>query len=283
MGATSGTGAIALAGTAGTHALAWYLGLLALLLVCGFFAGSVVVRRVRAGEIAGGGRKESAGPPIWGIGLVIAAAAGFAAVAYVTRNGAGMQVDQVFLDALQANVPAQVVKQFKWITWFGDARTLALLCIGTAAALLACGDKALALGLVAAVGGNGLLNMEMKRMFDRPCPQHDLDPMLGHGLCFPSGHTSGAVVAYGMLAYVLMRILPQRWQLPMLMAATTLVFTVGCSRVFIQAHFPSDVLAGFASGMAWLALVMAFTETWLRGRRTGVRRYGPAEQPAANH
>lgn len=283
MGAMSGTDAISLAGTAGAHALAWYLGLLALLLVCGCFAESVLARRHRTGEVAGGGRKGSSAPPVLGIGLVIAAAAGFAAIAYVTRNGAFAQADQVFLDAVRANVPAQVVKQFKWITWFGDARTLALLCIGAAAVLLARDDKTLALGLGVAVGGNGMLNDAMKRMFERVCPRHDMAPLLGHSFCFPSGHASGAVVAYGMLAYVLMRILPQRWHLSVLMVTTTLIFTVGCSRVFVQAHFPSDVLAGFASGMAWLALVVVFTETWLRGRRPGVRRYGPARQSAVNH
>jgi membrane-associated phospholipid phosphatase len=203
--------------------------------------------------------------PSSGLGLVIVASATFAGIAYITRGGAFARADQVFLAALQPNVSERAVKHFRWITWFGDdARTLALLCIGTPAALLARGDKALALGLVAAVGGNGLLNAAMKRMFERSCPSLGMDP-LGRGLCFPSGHTSGAVVAYGMLAYVLMRTLPERWHLPVLMTTTSLIFTVGCSRVFVQAHFPSDVLAGCASGSAWLALVVVFTESWLRG------------------
>ena len=117
---------IALAGAAGAHALAWYLGLLALLLACVRFAWSARARQHRTGEVAGGGRKGSSAPPVLGVGLVIAAAAAFAGIAYVTRNGAFAQVDQVFLDAVQANVAAQVVKHFKWITWFGDARTLAV-------------------------------------------------------------------------------------------------------------------------------------------------------------
>jgi undecaprenyl-diphosphatase len=276
----SGVNAIAVAGTAGAHALAWYLGLLALLLACERFAWSARARRHRTGEVAKGGHQGSSAPPVLGVGLAIAVAAGFAGIAYVTRSGSFAQADQVFLDAMQANVSAQVVKDFKWITWFGEARTLAVLCIGTAAALLARSDKALALGQVAAVGGNGLLNGALKRMFDRSCPRLGVDPLLGHGLCFPSGHTSGAVVTYGMFAYVLMRTLPKRWHLPVLMSTTTLIFTVGWSRVFVQAHFPSDVLAGFASGIAWLALMVVFTESWLRGWRPGVQRHDPAQQAA---
>jgi membrane-associated phospholipid phosphatase len=283
MSTMSGADVIAVAGTAGTHALAWYIGLQALLLACESFSWMARAHAHRTGGGDQPGHPGSPALPVLGVGLFIAAAAGFAGIAYVTRNGAFALADQVFLDAVQANISAQVVKDFKWITWFGDARTLALLCIGTAAALLARSDKALALGMVAAVGGNGLLNGEMKRLFERSCPRLGVDPLLGHGLCFPSGHTSGAVVTYGMLAYVLMRTLPKRWHLPVLMAATTLIFTVGCSRVFVQAHFPSDVLAGFASGMAWLALVVVCTEAWLRGWRPGVRRYGPARQSVANH
>jgi undecaprenyl-diphosphatase len=83
-----------------------------------------------------------------------------------------------------------------------------------------------------------------------------------------------------MLTYVLMRTLPERWHLPVLMSSTTLIFTVGCSRVFVQAHFLSDVLAGFASGIAWLALVVVVTESWMHGWRPGILRYKPAGQTA---
>jgi membrane-associated phospholipid phosphatase len=277
MGHASG---VVVAGTVGAHALAWYFGLLGLLLVCERFAWSARASRHRSVEGAQGGRRTPAELLRLGVALVVSAAAGFAVTAYVTGNGAFAQADQAFLDALHASMPARVVKHFAWITWFGDARTLALLCVGTVAALLDCDEPALACGLAVAVGGNGLLNTAMKHAFERMCPQHEVTLPLGHGLCFPSGHTSGAVVAYGMLAYVLMRTLPQRWHLPVLMSATALVFTVGWSRVFVEAHFPSDVLAAFASGIAWLALVVLFTESWLRGWRPLARQRGAAQRPA---
>ena len=107
-----------------------------------------------------------------------------------------------------------------------------------------------------------------------------MDALLGHGACFPSGHTSGAVVAYGMFAYVLMRNLHRRWHLPVLMPTTALVFTVVCTRIFVQAHFPSDVLAGFASGLAWLALGVALTESWLRRWPPGLWHADRARQTA---
>jgi undecaprenyl-diphosphatase len=273
--------AAAVAGTVGAHALAWYLGLLGLLLACEYAGGSAAARWRPAGDVAPGlGRRDAAALPGLATALAFAAAAAFGVIAYVSRDHAWAQTDHALLEAIRANVPAAVVKQFKWITWFGDARTLTLLCVGAAAALLARGDKALACGLVAAVSANGLLNGAMKRLFDRSCPPHAMDALLGHGACFPSGHTSGAVVAYGMFAYVLTRLLHRRWHLPVLMPTTALVFTVGCSRIFVQAHFPSDVLAGFASGLAWLALGVALTESWLRRWPPGLWHADRARQTA---
>ena len=272
-----GTDPLVVARTLGVHALAWYLVVLAGLLAGEGVAWSVRGRRHRLDAAALGRHRRSRAPLALGIGLILVALAGFGGIAYVTRNGAFAPADQVFLDAIRTHVSAQAIKEFSWITWFGDARTLALLCIGTAAVLLARGDRALAVGMLVSAIGNGVLSVALKRLFDRSCPRLEMGEHPGHSLCFPSGHTSGAVVVYGMLAYTLIRTLPRRWHLAVLMSATTLIFTIGCSRVFVQAHFPSDVLAGFASGGAWLAVVVVCTESWLRGLWPTFRRVPSAK------
>jgi membrane-associated phospholipid phosphatase len=75
---------------------------------------------------------------------------------------------------------------------------------------------------------------------------------------------------YGMLAYVLVKLLPARWsaaRLPVVLAATALAYSVGCSRVFLQVHFASDVLAGFASGATWLVMCIVAVELVLWRQR----------------
>ena len=127
----------------------------------------------------------------------------------------------------------------------------------------------LAFGWVAAVAGNALLNVTLKQVFARVRPVHDDGLVLAHGFSFPSGHTSGAVVAYGMLAYVAMRFVPPRSHLALMLAAVALAFAIGASRMFLRVHFASDVIAGFASGSAWLAVCIASIELtrWYERRR----------------
>jgi undecaprenyl-diphosphatase len=129
-------------------------------------------------------------------------------------------------------------------------------------------ERALALGWVIAITGNAVLNTTLKGVFERVRPVHDQAIAHADGYSFPSGHTSGSVVAYGMLAYVLIRTTPPAFHLPALVAGAAIAFVTGCSRVFLQVHYPSDVVAGFASGLAWLGIVIASVEAARQYRKS---------------
>ena len=120
-----------------------------------------------------------------------------------------------------------------------------------------------------------MLNTVLKRIFERTRPVHDNLRAFADGWSFPSGHASGSLVAYGMLAYLAVRLLPARWsdaRLPALLLATAVVFIVCASRVFVQVHFATDVLAGMASGSAWLAVCIGALEL-VRYHRQGEARH----------
>jgi len=177
-------------------------------------------------------------------------------------GGALHPADQAFTDGLRTGVPRQALRAFALLTHLGDTATLTGLCISVALALIALRRYGLALGWVLAVAGEGVLNQTLKQSFARGRPLHPDGDVLQQGFGFPSGHSSGSVVAYGALAYVALRLLPPRWHLPMLIAAVATTFTVSASRLFLRVHFASDVIAGLASGSVWLALcVMGFEAT----------------------
>lgn len=251
-----------LAAVVGAHALAVFLALLVVVLLLVAAGGWLVRARVlpqaqsRLGPLA-----LVLVSAAFGFALVLGAASLFAEIAEHLGSGAAMSLaDEALTASIRAHVAPATLAVFAVLTHFGDPIILALLGSGVALLLWWQRRRALALGWVIALGGNALLNPLLKRVFERVRPVYEHGLINEPGWSFPSGHTSGATVAYGMLAYVAIRTLPQAWHAPLVLAATALAFTVGCSRVFLQVHFASDVLAGFASGTAWLTVCIVSVE-----------------------
>lgn len=262
--------ATALAATLGAHALPLF-GLLLALLLLGVAAGWWVVHthvlpRARARLAPNALTLLGAG---FGFCILLALARVFAEIAeHLGPNGRMARADAAFSAALAGQVSDTTLRVFAGLTRLGDVIVLALLGVAVALWLVLTRRLTLALGWVLALAGNALLNPLLKRIFERVRPDHDHAFASASGFSFPSGHTSGAAVAYGMLAYVLLRSVPRAWQLPALLGAVTLAFAVACSRVFLQVHYVSDVLAGFASGGAWLMVCILSVEL-------GRSRHGP--------
>lgn len=207
-----------------------------------------------------------------GIGCAVMLAGGLAFVLLanaLTQGSALIRFDQAVSDALRANLVPRVLQVFAALTHLADTATLTVLCVVGTLALVALRQRGLALTWVLAIAGNGILNQSLKQLIGRVRPLDPEGALLAQGLSFPSGHSSGAMVAYGMLAYLALRLLPKAWHLPVLVAALALAFTVGISRLMLRVHFASDVAAGFASGSAWLALCITSAELvrWWRARR----------------
>jgi undecaprenyl-diphosphatase len=116
-------------------------------------------------------------------------------------------------------------------------------------------------GNIAAVNAVAATNPLFKQVFSRPRPAlHDPDLTL-RTFSFPSGHAMGATAVYGALAIVVARRLRGTvWAPVAVAAAVVLVLLIGASRVYLGAHYPSDVVAGFLLGLLWLLVcVLALT------------------------
>ena len=196
-------------------------------------------------------------------GVVAFALTGFVQLAQrVGPEPLGMDV--ALSAALLEHTPFPALRAFAWVTRLANTSTLTVLGIGGVLVLAISGRRLLAVTWAAALGGNAVLNVSLKALFERVRPVHDASLIAADGWSFPSGHASGSVVAFGMLAYVLLRILPPRWHLSVVVGAVAAAFTVGSSRLFLQVHYLSDVAAGFASGGTWLLVCIATAEWWRR-------------------
>jgi undecaprenyl-diphosphatase len=71
---------------------------------------------------------------------------------------------------------------------------------------------------------------------------------------FPSGHSMLSAVIYPTLGTLLARLVPRkRLKIYFMLVALTLSFLIGISRIYLRVHYPTDVLAGWAAGLAWAA------------------------------
>ena len=71
----------------------------------------------------------------------------------------------------------------------------------------------------------------------------------------------GSLIGYGLLAYFLVLLLPRTWQrILAVVVLSALVAAIGFSRIYLGAHYPSDVLGGYAVGGCWLAACISGLE-----------------------
>jgi membrane-associated phospholipid phosphatase len=105
-------------------------------------------------------------------------------------------------------------------------------------------------------------------MWDRQRPRLIADGIAAPGLhAFPSGHVALMLAVYGLLAYVWFRhsrSVIERLLVVLLLAA--LLGVTGLARVRLGSHWPSDILAGYLIGAAWLATVIAALRRAEKGR-----------------
>jgi len=204
-----------------------------------------------------------------GVVVIVIAAACFAALTHALLTDPALtRFDLAFALDLGATVPREVKHVFAVATHLGDPEVLAVCCAAGVIALLSTRHILLACMLAAASGGNGLLNMTLKHLIRRARPEYDTAFASVHSWSFPSGHTSGSLATYGAIAYVLVRTLPVRWRLPVVLGAVAVVGMIAWSRLIIGVHFASDVLAGAMSSTAWLTACVLVAE-WLRRRAVG--------------
>jgi undecaprenyl-diphosphatase len=120
--------------------------------------------------------------------------------------------------------------------------------------------------VLVAVIGSQITVAVMKAWFDRPRPDLGAAVPLPQSASFPSGHATSGVAALGAFTVVLAERLPSRKARRGLWAgAAVLGLAVGLSRIALNVHWVTDVLAGWCLGLAWLSACLLVRE-WLRER-----------------
>lgn len=243
------------------------LALWALVLLLALFAGDLAWRRcarLRAdadteGRYAPWMRRRT------GIALVLSLLSLFGGLTYAVGVGEPGQLaafDGALAEQLRAHVPEAALRAIALLTQLGGTPWVASASVLVLLVLLL--RRAWRLAAVWALAQAGILPLvsAIKATILRPRPLHDHGFVTEAGWSFPSGHALGSVVFYGMLAYVLLRTLPARWHRAVVAGTVALVVAIGISRILLQVHYFSDVMAGYAGGLLWLLLCIGIAERW---------------------
>ena len=132
--------------------------------------------------------------------------------------------------------------------------------------------------LAASLVGASVINALLKIVLHRPRPE--VVPHLTHvsNASFPSGHAMISAAVYLTLGIMLAEAQPKlRARAYLVTFAGLLVVLIGCSRVYLGVHWPSDVVAGWCFGSVWALAVYAANRA-LRRRAVGLHptHRGPA-------
>jgi membrane-associated phospholipid phosphatase len=159
------------------------------------------------------------------------------------------------------------------ITMLGDARFLVVACLATVVFLYHQKHRVTGLLFAGSVIGGWLLETLLKISFHRSRP--DLWPALvaEKTASFPSGHATMATVFFGGIAALVFHLSKsRRLRAAALAGAAVFILAVGATRIFLGAHWLTDVLAGFLVGLFWVVICATGTEYFAkrRVRRSGV-------------
>ena len=129
------------------------------------------------------------------------------------------------------------------------------------------GDRYWVLSLALAVPGGIILNTILKHVYNRSRPTWDDAVLTLTSQSFPSGHAAGATLFYGFLAaYMVWRMKHWPSRVLVIIGCAFMVALVGFSRIYLGAHYLSDVLAAMSMSTVWLVLVLVSVRAYAKRR-----------------
>jgi len=203
-------------------------------------------------------------PPAVAIVIAIVSIAALAALAWGVFVDTGVaQWDRAALAWIRSHAPASSVGILTVVSALHRPRMIVAATAIALAVLLWRRERTGALLLTAALAGGATLNHLIKHALQWPRPDDAGRWVAVTDFGFPSGHVANATLLYGTLALLMAwRLRSRLGRAAAGVVAAAVVVTVAASRLVLGAHYPSDVAAGAALAVGWLALCVIVLHRW---------------------
>jgi len=189
-------------------------------------------------------------------------------------------IDRATLQGLQQFSSPQLTLVANAISLMGSQAVLALGVVLLAVFLWQRRWGA-AVNLVLVTAGAQVLNDVLKSAFHRTRPLPVGGFIDAQQYSFPSGHAMVSAAFYLYLAYLVWRLVHGRWRRALLVIGlVSLVLLIGLSRLYLQAHYLSDVIAGYLAGLLWTdSVIVGGRVLTVRAHRQGRASNGTSRPP----
>jgi membrane-associated phospholipid phosphatase len=213
-------------------------------------------------------------PPRFFFGVSLGAGIFFALWTWLVLNGIPIPVVDIDIPALDrkfaehwqhwSDSHLRMRGFMVFLTDMGGIAAMTLLALMGSIWQTAIKHRALALAWFGIVIGGAILNQGFKEAIGRPRPSNPDAVVHERNNSYPSGHSMGSTVGYGMLAYAILLTQPTRRRRTVtVLLLASVIIAIGCSRIMLRAHWLSDVVAGWTIGVAWLCFCLGLIE-WRR-------------------
>lgn len=172
----------------------------------------------------------------------------------------GNSIDHNILGGISPLVTDSRTRFMKFITFYGNRDFLVPANLLLVFLFIIRKNKWMAITTAAAGLSSLGLMVSLKSLTRRPRPDHPMVEGVTN-FSFPSGHAFMSVAFYGLLIWLAVKYIPEKWKRNLLiLLLTALMLTIGFSRMYLRMHYTSDVIAGYSIGIIWLMLVLALMD-----------------------